>query len=74
MFDILGADGEVRNLGIKGGSVKTIGPNSYVGGLVGQNNGTIRACYMTGNVRAEIIPGAGRGSAGDLVGHNRGVR
>ena len=53
LFGTLGGAGEVRNLGLKGGSVKTTAFSSIVGGLVGDNKGTIRACHATGNVAAE---------------------
>jgi len=61
-------DGEVRNLGLEGGSVSG---NWYVGGLVGGNGdyfhegGTISNCYSTGDVN-------GVGSVGGLVGWNYG--
>ena len=57
LFGTLGAAGEVRNLGLKGGSVKTTRNNGIAGGLVGINRGTIRACYTTGNVTGIIPPG-----------------
>ena len=60
LFGSLGSEGEVRNLGIVGGSV-TGGED--VGGLVGYNeSGTIERCYATGNVTGEDV--------GGLVGNN----
>ena len=52
LFGTLHGGGEVRHLGIKGGSVKVTGSSSIAGGLVALNKGTIRACYATGNVTA----------------------
>ena len=62
-------DGEVRNLGLEGGSV-----NGYycVGGLVGANGdypqpgGAITNCYSTGNVNGVV-------NVGGLVGMNDGI-
>ena len=62
MFGYLGSGGEVRNLGIEGGSVTG---NQHVGSLVARNEGgTIRACYATGNVTGSSS------SVGGLVGIN----
>ena len=62
LFGNLGTDGEIRNLGIDGGSVTG---SSRAGGLVGDNDGgTISACHATGN--AEGL------NAGGLVGNNSG--
>ena len=58
LFGVLGTGGNVRNLGIEGGSVTGA---KYVGGLVGYNLGTISACYATGDA-------SGSGSVGGLVG------
>ena len=57
--------GKIRNLGLKGGSVKGSGVNTNVGGLVGYNFGTISACYATGNA-------TGGAAVGGLVGVNNG--
>ena len=59
----LSSGGEVRNLGIEGGSVT--GQNN-VGGLVGNNAGTISMCYATGTV-------AGGNYVGGFVGANNGT-
>ena len=64
-FGVLGSGGEVRHLGIEGGSV-TGGGN--VGGLVGGNVGTISACYTTGNATITRT-----GLVGGLVGENDGT-
>ena len=64
LFGTLGSSGEVRHLGIEGGSVT--GGTSYVGSLVGRNYGTISMCYATGNV-------TGIRSTGGLVGQNEGT-
>ena len=63
LFGLLGRGGNVRNLGIEGGSVTG---NRLVGGLVGFSSGTIRACYATGDA-------SGRNRVGGLVGNNPGT-
>jgi len=50
--------GEVRNLGLEGGSVSG---DERVGGLVGDNSGTLSNCYFTGSV-------TGNDHVGGLVG------
>ena len=57
------ANGEVRNLGIEGGSVSGSG-DRYVGGLVGVNDGSVSNCYFTGSVRGT------KGAVGGLAGQN----
>jgi len=47
LFGYIVEDGEVKNLGLEGGSVSG---DSYVGGLLGGNGGNISNCYSTGDV------------------------
>jgi len=54
-------DGEVRNLGLEGGSVSG---HASVGGLCGLNGGTISNCYSTGDVNGVTT------HVGGLVGWN----
>ncbi|OBA00428.1 GLUG motif-containing protein [Halomonas sp. G11] len=54
----------IRNIGLLGGSVTG---NDYVGGLVGDNNGSITNASVTGTVR-----GTGTYNVGGLVGRNDG--
>ncbi|MEO1853798.1 GLUG motif-containing protein [Chromohalobacter sp.] len=54
----------IRNVGLPGSSVTG---NDYVGGLVGNNDGSITNAYVTGTVR-----GAGTYNVGGLVGRNHG--
>jgi len=54
-------DGEVKNLRLEGGSVSGIG--WYVGGLLGDNWGSVSHCYSTGSV-------SGGRCVGGLVGWN----
>ena len=63
LFGYLGSGGEVRNLGLEGGSVTG---NNRVGGLVGHNDGTISGSYATG-----AATGSGN-YVGGLVGENGG--
>jgi hypothetical protein len=60
LFGRMGSGGEVKNLGLIGGSV--IGYD-YVGGLAGRNYGDITNCYAAGTV-------SGDDSVGGLVGYN----
>jgi len=64
LFGVLGLGSAVRNLGLVGGSVS--GGGDYVGGLVGDNLGTIKSAYATGSV-------SGGRDVGGLVGYNRGT-
>ena len=63
LFGVLGTGGNVRNLGIEGGSLSGA---SSVGGLVGSNIGAISACYATGDA-------SGSSLVGGLVGNNGGT-
>ena len=63
LFGYIIEDGEVRNLGLEGGSVSG---GRYVGGLVGANSGSVSNCYYTGDVSG------GSWDVGGLVGLNRG--
>ena len=66
LFGKVGSDGEIRNLGLEGGSVTSTSSNASVGGLVGFNNsGTISACYATGD-----ISGGENANVGGLVGQD----
>jgi len=59
--------GEVRNLGLEGGSVSGTGSYSQlVGGLVGDNGGSISNCFSTGGVSGDY-------DVGGLVGRNYGT-
>jgi hypothetical protein len=64
LFGVVGTGGQIMNLGIEKVNVTGQG---YVGGLVGNNTGTLTACYMTG-------PVTGTGNyVGGLVGANTGT-
>ncbi|MBB5886707.1 filamentous hemagglutinin N-terminal domain-containing protein [Xanthomonas sp. LMG 8992] len=65
LFGVTGNGSAIRNLGLLGGSVT--GKN-YVGGLVGDNGGTITNTYATG-----AVSGANYSYVGGLVGSNRGA-
>ena len=62
LFGYIGEDGEVRNLGLEGGSVSG---NDCVGGLMGSNSGIVSDCYSTGSV-------SGTRYVGGLMGRNVG--
>ena len=59
----VGSDGEIRNLGLEGGSVTSTSSNASVGGLVGTNRNQISNCYATGGVT-----GGDNSRVGGLVG------
>ena len=63
LFGALGTEGNLRNLGIEGGSLRGA---DNVGGLVGRSNGTISDCHATGDVMGSGV------TVGGLVGWNNG--
>ncbi len=63
LFGAVGVDGEVKNLGVEGA---TISGDSYTGGIVGLNYGTVANCYTTGSVSARL-------EAGGIVSENYGM-
>jgi len=66
LFGQLDHSGEIRNLGVENAHIDA-GDRWEIGALVGINyGGTIRNCYTTGSLSAD-------GSAGGLVGSNRGT-
>ena len=73
LFGSLGSSGVVRNVGLENVSVKAevfgdiddVLAGQYVGGLVGQNEGSVSASYATGAV-------TGDQDVGGLVGENHG--
>ncbi len=64
LFGLLRSRAEVKNVGIV--DVNVTGSASVVGGLVGQNSGTVSHCYSTGTV-------SGKERIGGLVGLNYGT-
>ncbi len=68
LFDRIGESGYVRNLGLEHVSVKGPDSSRYVGGIVGENVGTISNCYVTGSV----VGGKESDSLGGLAGYNGG--
>ena len=63
LFGYVFSGGQILNLGVEN---MNITGNDYVGGLVGNNSGTITACYTTGTI-------IGSGDyVGGLVGYNSG--
>jgi hypothetical protein len=63
LFGYIREDGEVRNLGIEGGSISG---DEEVGGLVGWNSYSVSNCYST-------APVSGEHTVGGLVGVNHGT-
>jgi len=61
LFGVIGDDGTVEDLGVKG----DVSGDSSVGVLAGRNEGTVRLSYSSGSVKAEQ-------NAGGLVGRNSG--
>jgi filamentous hemagglutinin family protein len=72
LFGIIGPNSNVFDVGlinntISGGTAGTILPGSSIGGLVGNNQGSVDQSYATGTVTGTNIY-----SVGGLVGHNQG--
>ncbi|MBP9003856.1 MAG: hypothetical protein KBH78_09575, partial [Candidatus Hydrogenedentes bacterium] len=68
LFGYIGTAGDVRNLGLEGGTVEggtTASGQAAAGFLAGYNAGSVTGCYATGTV-------SGRDAAGGLVGWNTG--
>lgn len=66
LFGFTAVSSTISNLGLVGGSVSG---DSFVGGLVGFNSGTISNSYTTASVRSILI----RQNIGGLVGANNGT-
>ncbi|WP_420383925.1 MBG domain-containing protein [Novosphingobium sp.] len=65
LFGAIGSGGVVQNLGVTAVSITA---NSNLGGLAGENQGTITNSYSTGTINEN-----GAGFAGGLVGQNFGT-
>ena len=74
LFGAIGIGGAVQNLGILDAYSRAFGNGEssvLIGGLVGQNDGAISNCYVTGEVRGEASQGnVNAVRAGGLVGLN----
>ena len=66
LFDYLGSGGIIRDVGVINASVKTGGPSTATGILVGANEGTISASYVQGGTLTVVD----QSGAGGLVGLN----
>ena len=66
LFGVVDVGGVVKDIGVVN---VTVISNSLVGGLVGDNNGTVRNSYATGNVTSS----EGYGYVGGLAGWNWGT-
>ncbi|WP_131913573.1 beta strand repeat-containing protein, partial [Celerinatantimonas diazotrophica] len=69
LFGYVGSGGTIRNIGLEGGSISG---QRIVGGLVGENEGTISNAYATGAVTGSDSLSSLVGYVGGLVGHNIG--
>jgi hypothetical protein len=63
LFAFLGKGGEIRNIGLEGGSVK--GTGDLIGGLAGKNGGSVSICYFSGET-------SGFRHVGGLIGYSYG--
>lgn len=63
LFGVIGAAGNVRDIGLTDIAITSTG--NTVGGLTGQNGGTITNAYVTGSVQGSVT--------GGLVGKNSGT-
>ena len=72
LFGYTGSQAEISNMGLTDASVTVtssiIHSNSYSGGLVGHNNGTISNSYATGEVTSSVYSYS---YSGGLVGYNK---
>ena len=59
------SNGEICNVGVANADMTTSAVNSYAGGIVGYNSGTISRCYNSGSVNSTA-------SAGGIAGINSG--
>jgi len=66
LFGYIDSGGSVKNLGIENCSVNGDPDSQEVGGLVGDNDGSISNCYST----CAVSGGSGSYDAGGLVGYN----
>ena len=65
LFACLGSGGTVKNLKVTG-SVRGVGRATNIGGIVGQNSGSVTNCTFSGSVR-------GNDNVGGIVGQNSGT-
>ena len=73
LFGLTGSTVRVRNIGMQGGGIfscSSCSSNSYSGGLVGRNTGTISDSHATGDVSSSV---SSPSYAGGLVGENAGT-
>ena len=68
LFGVVGAAGEVLDLGVVGASVRG---GARVGALAGDNEGAVRHCWSGTGSGEKIV--ATKASAGGLVGRNKGT-
>ena len=63
LFGYLGEGGTIQNLGVSG----SVAGYFHVGGVVGENHGTVSGCYNTGDVNGSYS------NVGGVVGRNYGI-
>ncbi|MBR1760157.1 MAG: filamentous hemagglutinin N-terminal domain-containing protein [Schwartzia sp.] len=64
-------EGVIENVGLVGGSVTGTANSEFVGGIAGNNTGTIRNVYNTGNVKG--TGGNNKANVGGIAGQNTGT-
>ena len=69
LFGITAAESEINNLGVEDVNIMGEYHSYYLGGLVGENNGSVSRCYSTGSVKG----GDRSWRVGGLVGKNYGT-
>ena len=75
LFGCIDVNATVKNIGLVDVNINSTGITVVVGGLVGENKGTISNCYSTGVIKRTIISTATASSSahiGGLVGLNQG--
>lgn len=66
LFEVVGSNGKVQNVGVIDSYISSSVEYSYVGGIAAVNDGTISGCYNTGAVN-------GSDSAGGIAEQNNGT-
>ncbi|MDR0303458.1 MAG: hypothetical protein LBH98_01625 [Chitinispirillales bacterium] len=66
LFGALGSNGTIKNLGVTDSYISCGGSTYWVGGIVGDNYGTVSNCYSTAWLSAQQY-------VGGLVGRNQGT-
>ena len=70
MFGVTNLSGAVRNLGLVDASITG---GTYIGGIVGNNGGTVEHCYVTGSIKGGAVNTSYAVNIGGIAGRNAGT-